>query len=143
MKRADVDLMVELTGYRPLTAIIEPGVTHLFYETLALSRRELQGELIGVLLAAHDAWPDTAVIVVSVMRRASGGSSTYPVDSLPFRNEVVTARVPNADIAEHGADARALWELCIFTRWVFRSTDDRDLRFLRYPYVGGRGGAPT
>ena len=142
MTRSGVDRVEELTGYRPLTVIIQADEAHLFYETLVLSRRELQEEIIRILVAAHEAWPAATAIVISVMRRAKAGGSVCRADSRQFHNEVVTARASRADIEEYGhEDARALWEQCIFTRWVFYATDHRDLRFLRYPYLPRNGGA--
>lgn len=141
MTTSGVDRVEELTGYRPLTVIVQADQVHMFYETLALSRREMQEEIVHMLVAAHQAWPASTAIVISVMRRAKAGGSVCRADSLQFNNEVVTATASRADIEEYGRDnARALWEQCIFTRWIFHGTDRRDLRFLRYPYLPRDGG---
>lgn len=141
MTASSADRVEELTGYRPETVIVQEDEAHLFYETLALSRREVQREIIQMVLAAHKVWPAPTSIVVSVMRRARAGGSVCRVGSLPFHNEIVTVRASAANVEEYGtSDVQTLWELCVFTRWIFHDTSHRDLRFLRYPYLLRDGG---
>jgi hypothetical protein len=114
---------------------------HLFYESHAGSRRELQAELLRVYEVVAEAvglGPDTYIVTASRPSRVSGTSGSMYSDA--FSSEIATAWLSRAYVESlaTGTGLALCWLATALTRWVY---DDgifrKSLLLVDMPYLGG------
>lgn len=133
----------EACGGKLRTCLDTGNELHVFFESHAVSRRELQMELLHLLAASAGSLSEKRdLYALSAFRQASIAGGLGNIHSDAYTSELLTAWVPSeyAVSVAAGGDRAMCWDATALSRWICRAEDllHKSLLLIDLPYLDAR-----